>query len=74
MPFMKGREPVRRTLKYLEAGKLVLKDKIKIIIMENITKEREVYKCAIGNIQFINNHSVYSFRFLDTSPASIQKS
>jgi len=27
---MKGRAPVRRTLKYLESGKLVLKDKIKI--------------------------------------------
>lgn len=30
MPFMKGKAPVRRTLKYLESGKLVLKDKIKI--------------------------------------------
>ncbi|CAG9771997.1 unnamed protein product [Ceutorhynchus assimilis] len=31
MPFMKGRAPVRRTLKYLEAGKLYLKDQIKIL-------------------------------------------
>ncbi|EDW00296.1 probable 28S ribosomal protein S25, mitochondrial [Drosophila grimshawi] len=30
MPFMKGREPIRRTLKYLNAGKLVLKDKVRI--------------------------------------------
>lgn len=30
MPFMKGREPVRRTLQYLNASKLVLKDKVKI--------------------------------------------
>lgn len=30
MPFMKGRAPIRRTLKYLESGRLVLKDKIKI--------------------------------------------
>lgn len=30
MPFMKGKAPVRRTIKYLEAGRLVLKDKIKI--------------------------------------------
>lgn len=30
MPFMKGREPIRRTLNYLNAGRLVLKDKIKI--------------------------------------------
>lgn len=31
MPFMIGKEPVRRTLKYLMAGKLVLKDKIQIL-------------------------------------------
>ncbi|XP_045472389.1 probable 28S ribosomal protein S25, mitochondrial [Harmonia axyridis] len=31
MPFMKGRAPVRRTLQYLEAGRLVLKDQIKIM-------------------------------------------
>ncbi|XP_014210299.1 probable 28S ribosomal protein S25, mitochondrial [Copidosoma floridanum] len=30
MPFMIGREPVRRTIKYLEAGSLVLKDAIQI--------------------------------------------
>ncbi|XP_070500516.1 small ribosomal subunit protein mS25-like [Chironomus tepperi] len=30
MPFMIGRAPVRRTLKYLESGKIVLKDQIKI--------------------------------------------
>ncbi|XP_022914294.1 small ribosomal subunit protein mS25 [Onthophagus taurus] len=30
MPFMKGRAPIRRTMQYLEAGKLVLKDQIKI--------------------------------------------
>lgn len=31
MPFMKGRAPIRRTLKYLESGKLVLKDQVKIL-------------------------------------------
>ncbi|CAH1117984.1 unnamed protein product [Phaedon cochleariae] len=31
MPFMKGPSPIRRTIKYLEAGKLVLKDQIKIM-------------------------------------------
>jgi hypothetical protein len=30
MPFMKGKAPIRRTLKYLEAGKLMLKDKIRV--------------------------------------------
>ncbi|KAG5871668.1 hypothetical protein JTB14_032273 [Gonioctena quinquepunctata] len=31
MPFMKGRAPIRRTMKYLEAGRLALKDQIKIM-------------------------------------------
>ncbi|KAK7483675.1 hypothetical protein BaRGS_00025108 [Batillaria attramentaria] len=31
MPFMKGRAPVRYTLRYLEQGKLVLKDNIRIM-------------------------------------------
>ncbi|XP_067637125.1 small ribosomal subunit protein mS25 [Eurosta solidaginis] len=30
MPFMIGEAPIRRTLKYLNAGRLVLKDKVKI--------------------------------------------
>ncbi len=31
MGFMIGRAPIRRTLKYLSAGKLVLKENVKII-------------------------------------------
>ncbi|XP_051168118.1 probable 28S ribosomal protein S25, mitochondrial [Leptopilina boulardi] len=31
MPFMKGIEPIRRTIKYLNAGRLVLKDEIHIL-------------------------------------------
>ncbi|XP_001607001.1 probable 28S ribosomal protein S25, mitochondrial [Nasonia vitripennis] len=31
MPFMIGREPIRRTVKYLEAGKLVLKNSIQVM-------------------------------------------
>jgi small subunit ribosomal protein S25 len=30
MPFMKGKAPIRRTLKYLEAGSLILKEKVNI--------------------------------------------
>lgn len=30
MPFMIGKSPVRRTLQYLNAGRLVLKDSIEI--------------------------------------------
>lgn len=33
MPFMIGREPVRRTVKYLEAGKLVLKNSIQVFLI-----------------------------------------
>lgn len=31
MPFMIGKDPVRRTVKYLMSGKLILKDKIQIL-------------------------------------------
>ena len=31
MPFMKGKAPVRRTLNYLSAGRLMVKENIKII-------------------------------------------
>ncbi|RUS80636.1 hypothetical protein EGW08_011586 [Elysia chlorotica] len=31
MPFMKGAAPIRRTLKYLEQGKLVFKDNVRIV-------------------------------------------
>lgn len=31
MPFMKGKEPIRQTLKYLTSGKLFLKDTIQIL-------------------------------------------
>lgn len=31
MPFMIGKAPIRRTIKYLEAGRLMLKDSIKIL-------------------------------------------
>ena len=31
MPFMKGKAPIRRSLNYLNAGKIVLKERIKIV-------------------------------------------
>lgn len=31
MPFMIGKAPIRRTIKYLEAGRLMLNDSIKIL-------------------------------------------
>ncbi|KDR11111.1 putative 28S ribosomal protein S25, mitochondrial [Zootermopsis nevadensis] len=30
MPFMKGKAPIRRTLRYLEAGGLILKERVKV--------------------------------------------
>ncbi|XP_056647969.1 probable 28S ribosomal protein S25, mitochondrial [Diorhabda sublineata] len=41
MPFMIGRAPIRRTIKYLEAGRLVLKDKIKIVTVNYNTHGKE---------------------------------
>lgn len=48
MPFMIGPAPIRRTLQFLEAGRLVLKDQIKIFsINYNIGYEHET-KCHHG--------------------------
>lgn len=33
MPFMTGKSPIRRTLRYLDAGRLFLKDKIQIMAL-----------------------------------------
>ncbi|KAL5288346.1 MRPS25 family protein [Megaselia abdita] len=60
MPFMKGREPVRRTLQYLNASRLVLKDKVKIFSVnynthgENHKGAREFVFWNIPQIQFKN--------------------
>lgn len=54
MPFMIGSHPVRRTLQYLKAGKLVLKDRIKILSVNYNTHgdhhlgARYVYKITIN--------------------------
>ncbi|KAJ8911529.1 hypothetical protein NQ315_005899 [Exocentrus adspersus] len=48
MPFMKGPSPIRRTVKYLSAGRLVFKDQIKIFTVNyNIRGASHVgTKCA----------------------------
>ncbi|BES89160.1 unnamed protein product [Nesidiocoris tenuis] len=38
MPFMKGPAPIRRTIKFLEAGRLYLKDRVKIFSFNYNTK------------------------------------
>ncbi|KAF7269937.1 mitochondrial ribosomal protein S25 [Rhynchophorus ferrugineus] len=60
MPFMKGRAPIRRTLQYLEKGRLYLKDQIKIITV-NYNTHGESHKGArdfvfwhLPQIQFKN--------------------
>lgn len=60
MPFMKGAAPIRRTLQYLEAGKIVLKDRVKIFSIhyntlgENHLGTREFVFWHLPQIQFKN--------------------
>ncbi|KAF2880370.1 hypothetical protein ILUMI_25786 [Ignelater luminosus] len=75
MPFMKGKAPVRRTLKYLEAGKLVLKNEIKVFTVNyNVhgahhqgTKEFVFW--YLPQIQYKNpNVQVATFKNMTPSP------
>jgi len=45
MPFMKGKAPIRRTLRYLLAGSLVLKDRVKVFCV-NYNHHGEHHKGA----------------------------
>ncbi|XP_060536690.1 small ribosomal subunit protein mS25 [Cylas formicarius] len=60
MPFMKGVSPLRRTLKYLEAGRLYLKDQIKIMTINyNVSGDhhsgaREFVFWYVPQIQYKN--------------------
>lgn len=80
MPFMKGREPVRRTLNYLNAGTLVLKDKIKIFSINYNTYGRHhegekifrVFRLKLIFYSLIIRSK--SICVLENSPAAIQKS
>ncbi|KAH8308541.1 hypothetical protein KR044_001737 [Drosophila immigrans] len=60
MPFMKGREPIRRTMQYLKMGKLVLKDKVAIFSVnyntygDHHTGARDFVFWNIPQIQFRN--------------------
>jgi hypothetical protein len=51
MPFMKGKAPIRRTLKYLEAGSLVLKDRVKVFCV-NYNHHGDHHKGARYVFQF----------------------
>ncbi|XP_055902370.1 probable 28S ribosomal protein S25, mitochondrial [Eupeodes corollae] len=75
MPFMKGAAPVRRTMKFLTAGKLVLKDKIKIFSVNYNTHgdhhlgARDFVFWNIPQVQFKNpNVQVVTFKNMTPSP------
>lgn len=75
MPFMIGRSPIRRTLKYLNAGKLVLKDKINIfsvaynIAGANNTGTKEFIFWYLPQIQYKNpDVQVITLKNLTPSP------
>ncbi|XP_077281381.1 mitochondrial ribosomal protein S25 [Temnothorax americanus] len=75
MPFMIGKEPVRRTVKYLMAGRLILKDKIQILsINYNIHGDhhkgtRDFVFWHLPQLQYKNpDVQMVTFRNLTPSP------
>ncbi|GJQ84114.1 putative 28S ribosomal protein S25 [Trypoxylus dichotomus] len=75
MPFMKGRAPIRRTIQYLEAGKLIFKNEIKVFTVNYNTYgdhhkgAREFVFWYLPPIQYKNaNVQICSFKNLTPSP------
>ncbi|XP_026478435.1 probable 28S ribosomal protein S25, mitochondrial [Ctenocephalides felis] len=75
MPFMKGKFAVRRTLKYLESGKLLLKDRIKIFSInyntfgEHHQGARDFVYWYLPQIQYKNPEvQVITFKNLTPTP------
>ncbi|XP_071554779.1 small ribosomal subunit protein mS25 [Temnothorax nylanderi] len=75
MPFMIGKEPVRRTVKYLMAGKLILKDKIQILSINYNTHSdhhkgtRDFVFWHLPQLQYKNpDVQMVTFRNLTPSP------
>ncbi|CAH1388698.1 unnamed protein product [Nezara viridula] len=75
MPFMKGPAPIRRTLKYLESGKLILKDRVQVfsINYNNFGKHHEGARDFIfwhlPQLQYKNpNVQVITFRNMTPTP------
>ncbi|XP_050310042.1 probable 28S ribosomal protein S25, mitochondrial [Anthonomus grandis grandis] len=75
MPFMKGRAPIRRTIQYLEAGKLYLKDQIKILTInynihgENHQGVRDFVFWHLPQVQYKNpNVQISTFKNLTPTP------
>ncbi|XP_035893907.1 probable 28S ribosomal protein S25, mitochondrial isoform X1 [Anopheles stephensi] len=75
MPFMKGKAPIRRTLQYLNAGQLMLKDKVKIFSVnyntygEHHEGARDFVFWNIPQIQYKNPKvQVVTFKNMTPSP------
>ncbi|KAG8229725.1 hypothetical protein J437_LFUL007900 [Ladona fulva] len=75
MPFMKGNAPIRRTLKYLEAGKLVFKEGVKIFSINYNTSgphhkgARDFVFWYVPQIQYKNPEvQVITFKNMTPSP------
>ncbi|XP_055625169.1 probable 28S ribosomal protein S25, mitochondrial [Toxorhynchites rutilus septentrionalis] len=75
MPFMKGPAPVRRSIQYLNAGRLALKEKIKIFSVNYNTYgdhhegARDFVFWNISQIQYKNpNVQVITFKNMTPSP------
>nr|CAD7458435.1 unnamed protein product [Timema tahoe]CAD7598027.1 unnamed protein product [Timema genevievae] len=75
MPFMKGKAPIRRTLKYLEAGKIVFKERVKIFTVnyntfgEHHQGAREFVFWYLPQIQYKNpDVQICTFKNMTPSP------
>ncbi|XP_015178827.1 PREDICTED: probable 28S ribosomal protein S25, mitochondrial [Polistes dominula] len=75
MPFMIGAAPIRRTLKYLQAGKLVFKDKIQIFAINYNTNgkhhlgARDFIFWYLPQIQYKNpDVQIVTFKNMTPSP------
>ncbi|XP_073828599.1 mitochondrial ribosomal protein S25 [Musca autumnalis] len=75
MSFMKGRAPIRRTLEYLNAGRLVLKDKVEIFSVnyntygEHHDGARDFVFWNIPQVQYKNPAvQVVTFKNMTPSP------
>lgn len=82
MPILTGAAPIRRTLQYLDAGRLIFKDRVKIVeihynmFWRHYTKPkysdphiglRDFYFWEVPHIQY-KNPDVQIVRFLEMSP------
>ncbi|XP_042859533.1 probable 28S ribosomal protein S25, mitochondrial [Penaeus japonicus] len=75
MPFMKGRAPIRRTLKYLESSRLVVKERVKVVTVNYNTSgnhhqgAREFVFWHLPQLQYKNPQiQVATFKNLTPTP------